>query len=415
MEIDSRQAVLALGNAVDLVGVDDVLHGRRVAVMAAECASHLKWNEARKQTLFDAGILHDCGVSSTRVHSCLVNELDWEGSAAHCQQGFRLLKDYAPLAHLAPLIRYHHMHWDEMLRQDIASDIALSANLIYLVDRVDALAAPWYAGDAILQHAPDIRNVIARHRGSFFAPELVDAFLETSRLEAFWLLLNPDYITHYITLMARHRQPVTLSPEQLKQFAVIIATIVDAKSPYTADHSFGVARLSRQLGEWAGFSGDTLDKIEIAGLLHDIGKLQIPDDLLESPTPFSPQERLLMKKHSFVTWQILTSIEGLTEIAFLAAAHHESLNGNGYPFHYGANELPMEARVIKVADIFHALAQKRPYREPAQPGQIMGHFTTMVADNEIDPTLVEMVANHLDAYYVLAQQESEALRPANAG
>ena len=106
IQIDMRQVVLLIASAVDLVGVDDVLHGRRVAILAVECAKQLGWNQEAQQQLFDAGLLHDLGVSSTRVHRNLVNELDWEGSDLHCEQGHRLLHDFAPLAHLAPLVRY---------------------------------------------------------------------------------------------------------------------------------------------------------------------------------------------------------------------------------------------------------------------------------------------------------------------
>ena len=116
INIDIRQVVLVIARAVDLVGVDDILHGRRVAVIAVACAKHLGWDQAAQNLLFDAGLLHDAGVSSTRVHRTLVNELDWEGAELHCERGFQLLKDFSPLAHLAPILRYHHSHWEDLSR-----------------------------------------------------------------------------------------------------------------------------------------------------------------------------------------------------------------------------------------------------------------------------------------------------------
>ena len=91
IRVDMRQVVLVIANAVDLVGVDDVLHGRRVAVMAAAFAKALGWDRGRQDLLFDAGLLHDCGVSSTRTHRHLVEELDWEGANEHCELGHALL------------------------------------------------------------------------------------------------------------------------------------------------------------------------------------------------------------------------------------------------------------------------------------------------------------------------------------
>ena len=200
--IDIRQVVLVIARAVDLVGVDDILHGRRVAVIAVECAKHLGWDQAAQNLLFDAGLLHDAGVSSTRVHRTLVNELDWEGAELHCERGFQLLKNFSPLAHLAPVLRYHHSHWEDLSRMDLDPAMARCANLIYMADRIDVNAAPYYDDSSLLLHVDEICSLINRHRGTYFAPQLVDAFLEAARAEAFWLILDPDFIPQYVNDMA---------------------------------------------------------------------------------------------------------------------------------------------------------------------------------------------------------------------
>jgi putative nucleotidyltransferase with HDIG domain len=396
IQIDMRQVVLLIASAVDLVGVDDVLHGRRVAILAVECARQLGWDQSARQLLFDAGLLHDLGVSSTRVHRTLVNELDWEGAELHCEQGQRLLHDFAPLAHLAPLVRYHHSHWDELQQLDIDPTAALKANLIYLADRVEVQASPYYSDSSLLLHIQDICALVNRHRGSFFAPQLVDAFLDAAQTEAFWLILNTDFIPQYIIDMGHygHKQHIGLA--ELKKFALIIAEIVDAKSHFTTEHSLGVARLARFIAGHFGIHDNRLDLLEIAALLHDIGKLQIPDEVLDSPLKLSPLERAVMKKHSFATYQILKRVSGLEELARWASQHHESLNGNGYPFHMPASEIPLEARIIKVADIYQALAQNRPYRAPLPAVEILAILRQMEADKEVDPRLTDFVALHLD-------------------
>lgn len=402
MNIDIRQVVLAIGSAVDLVGVDDVLHGRRVAVMAVECARQLGWSEDDQGLIFDAGVLHDCGVSSTRVHRNLVNELDWEGSREHCDRGFTLLKDFEPLAHIAPIVRYHHTHWEDLAALKPDPRAARFANLIYLVDRVDVNAAPYYADNALLLHVEEIRDLIDRHRGIFFSPELVEAFLDASRSEAFWLLLDEDFIPQFVADMGCMSRKLTINLEELKRFALIIAEIVDAKSHFTTEHSLGVARLSRVLAGMTGIAGEGLDLIETAALFHDIGKLQIPDEVLESPAKLSPAERALMKRHSFATHQILRRLGGFDQLARWASEHHETLRGDGYPFHLLAGEIALESRIIKVADIFQALAQNRPYRGPVPPGEILTFLRSMEKENEVDPVLVNLVALHLDECYAAA-------------
>lgn len=394
IQMNVRQMVLTLANAVDLVGVNDVFHGKRVGMMAVECARNLGWDAATRHLLFDAGLLHDCGVSSTREHRQLVNELEWEGENLHCEKGYALLGDFTPLAHLALIVRYHHTRWEDMVGLQVDSPVARHANLIHLVDRVDALAARYYRDESLLLHVGEIRDVIERHRGRLFAPDLVDAFLAASATEAFWLLLDPAYIPQYVEDMERFSEMRAGTLEELKQFAFLIAGVVDAKSHFTAEHSLGVARLARFLGQQLGFAGDHLEKLEIAALMHDIGKLQVPDELLESAAAYSLADRSVMKKHSFATYQILRRIGGFEEVALWAAEHHESLNGNGYPFHLKAEAIPPEARIIKVADIFQALAQRRPYRSTMPAPEILNLLRRMQAENEVDGAIVDLVAQH---------------------
>lgn len=407
MLINTQQMVLTISRAVDLVGVDDVFHGRRVGMMAVECARALGLDSASQQLLLDAGLVHDCGVSSTVERRKIVEELDWEGSNLHCEKGYALLKDFAPLSHLAPIVRYHHTHWEKLQAMRIDPLVARDANLIHLVDRVDALACKYYRDESLLLHVGEIRELIAHYRDRFFAPDLIDAFIQVSEPEAFWLLLDPVYVPQFV---ADIEQPSTYRAgtlSELKQFAHIIASIVDAKSHFTAQHSLGVGRLARFVGQCVGISGDRLEKLEIAALMHDIGKLQVPDELLESPGSFSPAERAIMKKHSFATYQILKQIGGFEEMALWAAEHHESLNGSGYPFHLKAAEIPPEARIIKVADIFQALAQRRPYRAPMPGPDILNVLHKMRDAGEVDGSLVDVLTQHLDECLQLANEGIE--------
>lgn len=405
MKIDIRQIVLTISNAVDLVGVSDVFHGRRVGMMAAECAKTLGWDRATQRLLFEGGLLHDCGVSSTREHHSLIREFEWRGSNAHCEAGHELLQAFAPLAHLAPIVRYHHTRWEDMAQLRVDSVVASQANLIHLVDRVDAWANPYYRYESVLLHVAEIRDLVHLHRNSIFATDLVDAFLAASAPEAFWLQLDPAYIPRYVDDMQERQQPRCGTLQDLKQFAYLIARIVDAKSHFTAQHSLGVARLARFLAQLCGMAGEHLEKLEIAALMHDIGKLQVPDEILEKPGPYSPFERAVMKKHSFATYQILRRVEGFEELAMWAALHHESLNGDGYPFHLKALEIPLEARIIRVADVFQALAQRRPYRAPMPVSEILAWLRKMQADNEVDGVIVDLVAQHHEKCQAMALEE----------
>ncbi len=395
LAIDLRQLVMTIANTVDLVGVDDVMHGRRVGMLAREMAIRMGWSEADQLILYDAGLLHDCGVSSTRVHHRLVVDLEWDGAEEHCIRGEELLTNFKPLAHLAPIIRYHHSAWEWLVTQSLPGDTVRFANLIYLADRIDVLAAPYHADQSVLSHADEIRARLASARGRLFAPELVDAFERVSQEEAFWLALQPEWVQQYQVDMESHGELRMIGWSEFKQCATIFSRIIDAKSPYTEQHSQGVSRLSRYLAERLGLDAITCEKIEVAGLLHDIGKLQIPDEIIEGESALTAHEFDIMKSHSYGTLQVLKRLHAIAEIARWASLHHETPDGHGYPFHIGGAELPIEARIINVADIFQALAQNRPYRRSMTPAQILAILQERADQGRADPGVVRLVADNL--------------------
>ncbi|NIC41209.1 HD-GYP domain-containing protein [Aquabacterium sp. A08] len=405
---DLRQFVYALSDALDLVGIDDVAHGKRVGVMAAECAKTLGADDAQVRFLFDLGLLHDVGVSNTETHLHLVSEFDWTGSQTHCRVGYELLKDFAPLRDMALPVLYHHTRWDELQRLKVDDHTARAANLILLVDRVDATLAPYYASGQALRHSPDARAAIVRHSGRYFDPILVEAFLRASTHEAFWLNLEASALHNYLGDMARNALPCTLSHTELRQLARLFSQIVDTKCRFTQTHSLGVAQVARRLAERLGVAPERCEELEIAGLLHDIGKLRVPDHILEKPGPLDPDERLVMNTHSFETLQILKKIRGFEHITAWAADHHEAPGGHGYPHGLDADQLPLEARILRVADIFQAMVQDRPYRAGLDRDAVADFMRQRQAEGSVDATVTTTLLAHLDELYTAARQGETA-------
>jgi putative nucleotidyltransferase with HDIG domain len=404
IDVDLRQVIYALSDALDLVGIDDVAHGKRVGIMAAACAQTLGRDDAETTFLFDLGMLHDVGVSSTSTHNHLVAEFDWEGSQVHCEVGYGLLRDFAPLAALADPVRFHHTRWENLLTMPAVSPtVAEHANLIYLVDRVDAFSAPYYADGSLLMHTAAIRSRIAENAGTYFSPRLVDAFMAASATEAYWLQLEPRGIQTILQDMLSRGSACRASLSEVKQLARIFSRIVDAKSPFTAEHSLGVAQLSRLLAERMNVSPLNCDKIEIAGLLHDLGKLRVPDEVLDKPGMLDERERKIINTHSFETYQILRHIKGFEDIAQWAAYHHEEPDGNGYPFHLAGRSLPLEARILRVADIFQAMAQDRPYRAGLPAPAVLEFLNQLVAKGRLEAAIVQVAADDMPAAMAAAR------------
>lgn len=403
LRADLRRVIYALSDALDLVGIDDLAHGKRVGIMAAQCAQQMGLAAGETALLFDLGLLHDIGVSSTVTHHHLVAEFDWESSQSHCAVGYALLRDFAPLAALALPVKYHHTRWPALLEQGVEREVARRANLIYLVDRVDAMAALHYADGSLLLHVPRIREQLAAHANRYFSPELVDGFLVASRAEAFWLNLEARGIQAYLADMLAQGEPYVATVPELKQLATIFSRIVDAKSPFTAQHSLGVAQLARFLAQRLGGGADNCDKIEIAGLLHDIGKLRVADEILDKPARLDERERALMNAHSFETFQILRLIPGFEEIARWAAYHHERPGGDGYPFHLAGETLALEARILRVADIFQAMVQDRPYRAGLSADAVSEFMQELVGRGDVDAAIVAVALADLSGALAAAK------------
>lgn len=142
----------------------------------------------------------------------------------------------------------------------------------------------------------------------------------------------------------------------------VVATTVELRDPYTAGHQRGVARLAAAIGREMGLDADTVEGIEVAAGLHDIGKVAIPAEILSKPTRLTPPEFELIKQHSRSGYDIVRTIEFPWPVAEMILQHHERLDGSGYPAGLVGEEIQLGARVIAVADTVEAMAAHRPYR-----------------------------------------------------
>lgn len=402
LDVNLRQMVIAIETAVSLVGMNDTNHGKRVGYIASQLGQQLGFNDDAIQFLFDLGLLHDCGVSTEQMHSHLVNHFDWRDAHVHSEIGYQLLKDFEPLAAFAVPILHHHTPWEKLNKLNVTMRDARMANLIFLADRVDVLASSHYESDILLAKEEIVQS-ITHYKGSYFDPEIVHAFHQVEKSEAFWIALENRHITRYTWDMSQFDNTRLITVPQLKQLSLIMAYIVDQKSPFTAQHSQGVASLARYIAYSLRLSDEQCDKIEIAGLLHDLGKLHVPDYILGKPGPLTHTERAIMNQHSYETYEILRHIKGLEDIACWAAFHHEGLNGIGYPFHPKQQELSIEARIIAVADIFQALVQDRPYRKGMPLNKVIEILDEFVNSGKIDSNIVRHVKQHAQACFEIAQ------------
>lgn len=400
--INLHETIYSLSDALDLVGITHIRHGKRVAFIAAECGKHLGWTGARLDELFSASILHDVGVAKTVVHSRLA-QFEWEKDVEHCRIGALLLQASSLLENLAPLVCHHHTHWSILRDLDLPPETKMAANCIFLADRVDVLSLSFQIDNSnLLLARNEIVSTVQKKRGDWFCNELVDAFTSLSRSEAFWFSLESEHVDGYAKTWIAETPGRKMDFRDLREIMHIFSYVVDAKSPFTRAHSDGVARLARFIGTLFALPEETCEMLELAGLLHDIGKLRLPDEILEKRGRLNDEERAQVLRHSFDTYNILKNIRGLEKIAEWAAQHHERVDGSGYPYHLSENTISLEARIVSVADVFQALAQKRPYRDALAADMIMEILHEQVEEGKLDRDVVMHVDRHLQDCWLVA-------------
>ena len=240
-------------------------------------------------------------------------------------------------------------------------------------------------------------EVAKQRSGKWFDPELVQALLSIRLDHGFWTDLDKADVRPILATHEPAERQFSVDEERLDAIAEGFADIIDAKSPWTCRHSFGVADAMVGILQQFGHSDEQIRYWRRAALLHDIGKLGVSNLILDKPGGLTDDEFAQMRRHVDHTRRILHFVPCFRSFADDAAAHHEKLDGSGYSLGLTGDQLSLEARALCVADIFDALSAKRPYRkrqlELDEVFEIMGRE----AGPKICGTSYEALRLHVDS------------------
>ncbi len=204
---------------------------------------------------------------------------------------------------------------------------------------------------------------IAKRSGRWFDPALVEVFQEIADTEHFWEVLNSPDLDEMILATEPGQVRAYADGDYLDDISAAFAKVIDAKSPYTAGHSERVTLFADMIAEEMGFGDEHRRWLKRAALLHDIGKLGVSNTVLDKAGKLDNDEWEQMKRHAEFSHEILTRISAFAALAEVAGAHHERLDGKGYPRGLISDEISLETRIISTADVFDALTADRPYRQ----------------------------------------------------
>jgi len=224
--------------------------------------------------------------------------------------------------------------------------------------------------------------------GTLFDPTVVKAASSLANRDILFAGLDMDQPLVMALALEPGQRMLAEGDISLDAVCQAFAQIVDAKSPFTYNHSNGVANAAVAIATELGFEPERTRFIRHAALLHDLGKLAVSNTILEKPGKPDAAEWQALREHPSYTWTILRSIGGCQSLAEVAASHHEKLNGTGYHRGLTAAQLPLESRILVVADIFDALSAKRPYRDSLPP-EVVFHIMAKDVPHAIDADCYE--------------------------
>jgi HD-GYP domain-containing protein (c-di-GMP phosphodiesterase class II) len=276
--------------------------------------------------------------------------------ATRCTRGADIARTLRFSEDVASAIAHLDEHWDGS-----GLPLGLTGEAIHLGARI-ALLAQIADVFFIARGAGAARSEIAARAGGWLDPVIAAAFLDMSADPDFWAALTaPDFEARLFALPPAQRG-AQLDADWLDDIVTGFGQVIDAKSPYTGGHSDRVGVIADRIGARLGLAGEARWRLRHAAMLHDIGKLAVSSRILEKPGKLDTAEWAEMQSHAKETGAILSRVSAMADMAMIAAAHHERLDGKGYPLGLDARSIARETRIISVADFFDALTADRPYR-----------------------------------------------------
>lgn len=399
-DLSPIQIIQTLSMALEMTVSGINQHQQRTAVITYYLSNQIGLAQQEQHQLVTAALLHDIGAAPSMDERLLILTA-CEGKPlntslyVHAKNGAKLLEKSLCFNNIATIIRFHHDKWAGGNPSGLSGEaIPLGSRIIHLAGSIDTYVDH---SKHIFSQTDKVEKKIMQGRGINFDPTLVDAFRIVAQQDCFWLdIMNPQYASSLIrhsTAWAKTR----LTPQELLNIAEIYATLIDRTSSFTANHSRSVSSVAVLLAQEMGFCESERYMMRVAGLLHDLGKLSLPCELLEKQGPLSPYETKLVRQHTYFTFRILERIGPFKTIAYWAALHHETLDGKGYPFKLSKTHLPLGSRIMAVADVFVALAEDRPYRSRISKKQLKAILLDMVASHKLDARVVKTLFANYEA------------------
>ncbi len=296
-----------------------------------------------------------------------------QGLAAHCEVAARLAERLGLAERMVDSLRQAYERWDGK-----GYPSGIKGEAVSLEIRISSLARDV---EIFQRRGRNLSETLMKRRGKAYDPALVDALLAVGewRAEADWdEVLEAEPPPHRLV-------------EDMDKALTAMADFADLKSPYTRGHSSRVAELAGTAGREAGFSTETVETLEHAGLVHDLGRVGVENGIWDKSRALSIADWEQVRLHPYLTQRILARCAVLGALGDLASSHHERLDRSGYHRQVGPDQLSIEARILAAADVMVALISDRPHREAFELDRVVAELREETESGRLDPHAAELV------------------------
>lgn len=380
--ITLKDIVMVIQRTLD--SMDDRLagHGEKVAyIMYKLLKCHGGYSDEEILRITTLTVFHDIGVYKVEERDHIV-DIDLEIPMNHSVYGYLFIKYFSPLSDLADIVLGHHLYPKDF--SDSAKiKIPREALILNLADSIAVLQLRFNKIDPMWVLNRDSNYILEEHKKLF-----KKACAQYDLLEK---IEDDTYLSELYEILEKRE----LSREEIISYARMLNYAIDFRSESTILHTITVEEISWQISKMLGLDDYTSTIIKIASMLHDIGKLSIPINILEKKGGLTKEEFESIKGHVIVAYNILSNM-GIDDIRDIAALHHEKLNGTGYPFGLRDDQISREVRIVAVADVLSALIGKRSYKDEFSKDQVISILSNMASNYEIDKDICNLVIENYD-------------------
>lgn len=381
-KISLKNILVVIQRTLDSMDERMVGHGEEVAyIMYKLLKASNNYSEDEILRLTQIAMFHDIGAYKVEERDKLV-DIDLEKPMAHAMYGSLFIKYFSPLSDLSPVILGHHM-FPKDLDEEKKKIIPKEALLIHLADYISILKLNYnkIEKDWIMDMLDE--RVLPEHKKLFHIAcneyNLLDNIKDNRYLEELYEIFDK----------------ITLTREEVISYIRMLTYAIDFRSESTVIHTITVEEISLQIANILKVNEETARNIKIASMLHDIGKIAIPIEVLEKTDKLTDEEYEQIKNHAIIGYRILSDL-GLDDLRDIATLHHEKLDGTGYPFGLKEDEISLEVRIVAIADILSALVYKRTYKEEFPKDKVVSILSEMASNNKIDSEICNLVIGNYD-------------------